>query len=177
MFSRTHASVVFAGNCCRQRVTVDAGDRIRFKWVSRGGDVKFGLSFYPQASDAQRKHQGSIETNMKDEVPVPGTGPKQSLVALGKIPGSDTHYVFSEVVAPSTGTLVATWDNLAGWHQRTVLHRWDVMLDGHPAILSADDTGEGSNDIGTRSAKESTATDATEGHGSASGSSATSTSE
>ena len=147
--------MVVAGNCFRQRVTVEAGDLIRFKWVSRSGDVKFGVNFYPETPGSNAKHQGSLDFGGKDEVPLPGaTGPKCVVVALGKVAGSDTHFVLSEVTAPASGSFVATWDNSAGWHQRTVLHRWDVIVGGHPAVLCADDTGEGSNDIAAVLAKD-----------------------
>lgn len=162
--SRTHVSVVVAGACCRQRVTVSAGDRLRFKWVSHGGDVKFGVSFYPQAAGAVAPHQGSVDAaGGKEEAPAPGaTGPRQVAVPLGKVAGSDSEYVFSEVLAPGPGTYVATWDNLGGWVQRTVMHRWDVLRDGHPVVFAADETGEGGNDPAARLARERAAAAAAE---------------
>ena len=165
--SRMYVSTVVAGACCRQRVTVEAGDRIRFKWVSRGGDVKFGVSFYAQPAGAHAKHQGSVDAATgKDEAPAPGaTGPRQTPVVLGKVAGSETQFVYSELTAPGPGTYVATWDNLGGWYQRTVLHRWDLMRDGHPVVLSADETGEGANDPTARLARERAAAAAAEEEG------------
>ena len=47
-------------------------------------------------------------------------------------PGSDTRFIEDAPTAAADGYFVASFDNRAGWYERTIFFRVDKMIDGRP---------------------------------------------
>lgn len=103
--SATEREVVGAGKEVSHVARVAGGVSYRVKWLARPGDVKFSLSFTPDAG-----------------------GAAVVLEPLRSHPKCDTEWVTVVATAPADGSLTALWDNKAGWRQRELLYRIEPVV-------------------------------------------------
>ncbi len=139
--SRTKVEVLGAGKSFTRTVAVKAGQTVRFKWLCRPGDMRFGVTFHPHhgAERPPALPEGVAALKpLTPQGPAGGGAASSPSVVVYKLqdhPGSEKAFVSVSHSAAEDGTLVAVWSNEAGWRKRELFWRWDeVGKDGKPAL-------------------------------------------